>query len=524
MKTSGMTKTKLFFKNNYKILGLCLLLTLLNIFFLCWSFKTYNLTFGKTFILMVAGTIVLEIILCTIIYFSKKKKWKIEKLFLVLSLIIGIIYVFALPVGRAPDEESHFFRIYEITTGHIIPDTAEDGITRGSTEASNIEIVRDFKENNVKYADVINALSIYPDESDQSFVKNSASGYNPIVYLPHLLGMGIGEGLHLPLLITAYLAKLFNCIACIVILYFCIKYIPLLKEIIFFAAFLPITMQAMTSLSADGFITAIAIAFISFVLYATYSLQKPFTKKHYIVILALCIILSLSKIVYAFLCLLIFAIPKERFGNQKRKLIGIFSIGGICAVILFSWLVLSSSSASSVDPTNQNILFSNPLKFLAILVHSLSTHFYLYFNGMLGGYLEWFNITLSPLYLFPSLVILVLLCKKYHDTYKISPTLRILAIFIFSIISLLTFTGMFTQWTKPGETLIDGVQGRYFLPILLLIPLAFMSSQKSQNSKSSTTVAPLSKSPLNFKQNYYLYCFYIFESVYAITSIACYHL
>ena len=526
MKNFGTTKFGKFLKNNYKLLILFIGLTFLNVFFLCWGFASNELNIhSKTFIFILISSILLELILCIILFVAKHKSWRIEKIFLVLGLIIGIFYVFALPIGRAPDEGAHFARIYEITNGHFISDTTEDGSSWGSEQATNINIVHDFSSNNTTYANLISHLSDYPDEDNQSFVINSAGNYNPIVYTPHIIGMGLGKILHLPFLITAYIAKLFNVLTCIFILYFCIKYIPFLKEFIFFTAFLPITMQAMTSLSADGFITVIAIALTSFVLYSIYTLKSPFTKKHYFIMLILCLILSLSKVVYAFLCLLLFAIPKARFKNQKIKLTFIFLVGGICAIALFSWLVLSALPIDAIDSTNHDILFSNPLKYSAILLHSISSNLPLYLNGLLGGFLEWFNITLSPLYIYASFIIFILLCKKFHDTHTISLTLRALSTIIFVIISLAIFTAMYTNWTKPGETLIDGVQGRYFLPILLLIPLIFTTNSKSKNPK---TLRPqnlrASKLTIHLQQNYYLYGFFIFESIYAITSIVCSHL
>ena len=94
---------------------------------------------------------------------------------------------------------------------------------------------------------------------------------------------------------------------------------------------------------------------------------------------------------------------------------------------------------------------------------------------------------------------------------------------------MITFTTMFIQWTKVGETVIDGVQGRYFLPIMLLIPIWFLPISKTPQSLF-TTKANLPTHSTNEKhqkqtlqipsQNYYLYTFLIFESIYAITAIA----
>ena len=75
---------------------------------------------------------------------------------------------------------------------------------------------------------------------------------------------------------------------------------------------------------------------------------------------------------------------------------------------------------------------------------------------------------------------------------------------------------MYIQWTKVGENIIDGVQGRYFLPLALLIPLAFSSVKKPQKSTS--------QSPSTNNHSTYLYSFIVFESIYAITTIICTHI
>ena len=75
---------------------------------------------------------------------------------------------------------------------------------------------------------------------------------------------------------------------------------------------------------------------------------------------------------------------------------------------------------------------------------------------------------------------------------------------------------MFITWTKSGEVIIDGVQGRYFLPIMLLIPLWFLPAQKTPKNA-------ITKSPTEVTSNYYFYIFFIFESIYVISTMATTH-
>lgn len=501
-------------KTHSRAIGFFILFSLLNIYFLFQTYPFNNHLSSPSFYLILIASFIIEIAACLIIKKSSDKSWPIEKVFLVLGLIVGTLYALVLPIGRAPDEESHFFRAYELSTGHLVSDVAESG-SIGSNEASNIEIVRDFKDNNVTYSDLINHSGLYPDDTKQSFITTSAYNYNIFSYLPQVIGLWVGRIIHLPLLATAYLAKLLNMIVCILVLYFSLKYIPIFKDILFFLAFLPITMQAMASFSPDGLVIATATALISFVLYSTYSLKQSFSKKHYFFIFTICLFLSMSKIAYAPLCLLLFAIPKERFKTIKQKYFSIITMGALVLLILILWLILAPSMQSVSDSSVQiSTILHNPIRYLAIIIHSLSANASLYLFGLFGGYLEWFDVTLSPLYLFPSIIIFIILCHNSYQKDSITKSFKYLSVLVSLLLVLITFTTMFIQWTKVGEIIIDGVQGRYFLPIILLIPAIFLHTKKPSARKSLPKPAP----------NYYLYAYLIFESVYAISTLICAHL
>ena len=517
-------KILLFTKQNYKILIFSLFLTFINIFFLFQNFKLNSLKIGNTFIFLLIVSILLELSLCLIIFYAQKNHWKIEKLFLVLFLIIGSFYTLAIPVGRAPDEVSHFYRIYEITEGHFVSDISENGDSAGSLEPENISIVKDFSGNNtyINYYDIFEKLGTQAN-SEKVFLSTSADGYNIISYLPQVTGMFIGKIFQLPFLISAYLAKFANLIFCAIILYFSIKYIPFLKKIIFVIAFLPISMQAMTSLSSDAPIIVTAISLISFILYATYSMKTTFTKKHYFLIFSICLFLCITKIVYAPLCLLLFTIPKERFGKLNRKIISILSIGALISVFYLLWNFMIPPLRTVSDSSAQiNLILQNPLKYIGILFNSISTNFLLYFSGILGGDLEWFDVHPPMIYLISFYTIFVLLCSKECKSARINKTFKILSIFLSILVVILIFTAMFIAWTKVGENIIDGVQGRYLLPLLILIPTWFIPVSKDGKQRTKVTVQNsfIEKN----RQDYYLYSFVIFESICSILTIACSHL
>lgn len=504
-------------KEQKNLLFLSLGLTILNATFLGIGFSSNNIPFGGTFLLVLILTFTLEAALISTILYAKKKQWKIEKIFLSISLPIGLVFTFALPISCAPDEVSHFYRIYEIANGTLVSTTTENGDI-GSFQNANLPATIDSLERgNVHYGQVIDNFSIRADNEEEVFVITSAYGYNILSYLPHVTGMWIGKTIGLPILGAAYLAKIFHLLTCITLIYFALKLIPFLKKALFFIAFLPITIQSMASLSADGFIICVSLLFVSYVLYLIYSTKNIISKKQLTYILLLCIFISLSKVVYAPLCFLLFAIPKERFGNTKTKLISIFLLGTITFAILLLWIKVMPSMQSVSDAGAQiSSIIHNPFKYFAILINSLSQNGPIYIHGMLGRYLEWFDVVLSPVYIISSSIVFIIICIKSHEQFVVSKSIKYLSTFILALTTLMTFTIMYIQWTRVGETIIDGVQGRYFLPEALLIPLLCLPAAKSTNKKQLPIKAE--------SHNYYLYTFIVFESVYAIITIVCTHI
>ena len=57
-------------------------------------------------------------------------------------------------------------------------------------------------------------------------------------------------------------------------------------------------------------------------------------------------------------------------------------------------------------------------------------------------------------------------------------------IFISTII--LMFTSLYVQWTPLGASFIDGVQGRYFIPLLIPIAILANNSYIKINKKNNS--------------------------------------
>ena len=56
----------------------------------------------------------------------KKEKINMARLFLIISLFFGMIFIFIVPSFQSPDESAHYTKSYMISKGDFLPDKYSD--------------------------------------------------------------------------------------------------------------------------------------------------------------------------------------------------------------------------------------------------------------------------------------------------------------------------------------------------------------------------------------------------------------
>lgn len=502
-----------FFQSNYKVLLFTSFLFILNCVFIAITCVNKDVVVSsKRFLIVIILTIIINLILCIFVLSAKLRKLPIEKIFLVLGSILGIIYMFVIPIGRAPDEPAHIWRVYAITQGDILTET--QGEENGNFLPDNIaDLGATYTEN--AYSQLADRIS-EPISNNQTFHQTITS--NPIDYTPQTFGILTGRLLNLPMIVTLYLSRFFGLIFCIIILYFCIKYIPILKKPLLFITCLPLSMQTFVSISYDGMIFCSATAIITFVLYTIYQSKYKIKFSHGFILTLLNFVLIAVKPVYFPICFLLFFIPSKCFKDKKQKAIFIITIFSTIIGLFLLWASLSivTQPGNGADTNGQiSFILSNPFRYIAILVHNISNVPFIYLQRL--GALEWLDVHTSDFYILSTLIVFTILCvEEYYTTKKITlpkyfhPTIIIIA--ILTIVSI--FSALYIQWTPVGSYIIEGVQTRYFLPILISIPLATALCTTRNRSYNN-------KKPI---ENIFLYIFLIFLNFNAITILLCSHI
>lgn len=421
--------------------------------------------------LMIASSIA---VVAAFIVLDKKKNISIEKKFLIIGVPIFIGYMLLMPMFIAHDERFHWFRIYEITEGGILPEIKNNSTGYDVPDAVHTSL----PYSDVKYGDLKEGIKDKIDENNKSFVSDvTMSVYSPIQYLPHIIGVMVGKIVTVRPVLIAFIGRLFNLIISLALLYLAIKIIPFGKNIMLIFSIIPISIEGFTSLSGDGFTICIAYLLIAYIFKLVKSNQKKLTKKDYIALLSLGTIIAFCKLVYIPIVFLMYLLPEKYFKSKKDKFIKITLICLVLLVFNLIWLKLANPYLEVYTQGKSSYqvkyIFSDIIRYAQIFLNSFITQFKDLLFSMYGESLLWsnyvYNYSIVPISL---MIITIITCIFDSSLKKQFNTKSIIIISIISIMIVgLIFTSLYVQWTPYAWEKIIGVQGRYFLPF---IPLVFI--------------------------------------------------
>jgi len=436
----------------------------------------------------------LLIIYIAIIIYKKLESMKInkEKIFLILGICLGIVMVFInVPLARY-DEHAHFWRAYELSCGVIKSGTQE-------LPSSIFNIIIDNEgvyhiEDRTSYDYMKEISNINLNESDKSFQTVGATAtLSPFSYIPQTIGCIIGNILRLKPIIIVYLARLTNLLFYIGMLYLAIKIMPRekWKEVIMLIALFPMSLNLASSVSPDVTIISLSILFVSYILSLKFKKEKV-KIIDWIILVILNLIVSMSKIVYLPMVLLYFLIPKEKFKNKKQRSLLFFISIILFVSIYFVWQSIATGAVTIIrTSTTEQIYFtlSNIMRDVYTGINTIYKYSTDYYLTMIGGW----NTQPMIIIIFSIILFIAVFGKNNNeidekDVIKLEKRDKILISLAILLSVLLIFVGLYIPWTRACFTYVEGVQGRYFLPVLLPLILILEKNKfyydiKNKNSR-----------------------------------------
>ncbi len=441
---------------------------------------------NKLYAILVTVSLFVIIISFLLVY---SKKLKPEGMFFGLIIAVGILFFFVFTPHSIPDEKYHFTSAYFLSNTILGVDDAEQGKLL-MREADTLDGYMNEDVSPKTY------LSVYQD----FFGKVEENNYVPVVgekviafqyfYLPGAVGITLGRLLHLSFYMMFYLGRLCSLLTFATFAYFAIKRMPFGKLLMGSIMLMPIVIQQIASYSYDCIILGLSFLTIAQMLHM-FSSEETITWKDIIFVCILSALLAPAKGgSYLPLCFLILIVSNQKFKTPK---IGWIVKGSVLSSAILTFVINYKIVASQIVTSDHMVtwtstptstftitdIITSPKWFVKILLMSLIGNSDFYFNTLWGIYMGSFQQKVS-LYFIVAIILFLLLgvIDMKEDKVQIALWKKLFIIFLCCGVIVLVFTGMLIGWTPNTSTIIEGVQGRYFLPILPLVLILFAKGNK----------------------------------------------
>ena len=436
----------------------------------------------------------------------KKEKINMARLFLIISLFFGMIFIFIVPSFQSPDESAHYTKSYMISKGDFLPDKYSDKY--GYCVPNDINIYAADKDSFMSDLDRKHSYSdtyfeqLLPSEYKNCTYKEVAA-QNMTLFAHIVPATGIlatkfievyPSGKDESTAVKLQFARFASLVVYSLICYFAIKKTPKFKKSMFMILLLPNSLLLRTMVSYDGLVMSVVALSLALMLELIYDEKIKFNKWYFMWFVFAGYILLNIKVIYSIIFILMFAIPNEKFGGKKEKIKKFIEM-----ILLVLWLVAigkfihrgTDIVTPSIVGEQLKYIKGHMLKTFGILSTNICGQFKMQMYWMFGTY-GLLDVYMPQLFVFILIIVTIITIindifnekEKLHIFYKVS-------LFILVVLSIYAMYGiMYLDWTPKvlgivGGKEVTGIQGRYYLPLILLIPIIFNSNllDKIKNKK-----------------------------------------
>lgn len=436
-----------------------------------WNMNEVSVIF---LIFALAAIIVISVIG---VYISKKEV-NICKLYLFSIVVLGLAYIVIFPPFTVPDEPVHYFSAYRISN-YFLLNFDQAGQSAVMVRQSDADFYTNIGRTALSaeyYHKINNSLQLFSRNNELTLLPFDMITTAPLGYLFSGIGIAFARLFRLSPLLTFYIGRVVNVFVYAAITYYAMKIASFGKMAIFAISALPMSLHLIASYSYDYLTLAVSIMFVSQILYMRE--KKEQIKISEILLCGLWgAILAPSKIVYVPMLLLVFIIPKEKFNCSAKKAFLIKSgiaLLGVALVLIIQGSTLlktavgqDSTGWSGTELYSVSWIIQNPFEALKIIAATIFNKAEFYLKTLVGGSLGWFQIYV-PLYCYLPFFFILGYCfmRRDNETAIINFNKKLFVLFIILVVSFLILLSMFIAWTPINSPVIEGVQGRYFLPLL----------------------------------------------------------
>lgn len=437
-----------------------------------------------------------------------------EWCYLIIALLMGSFFAVMIPAGGGADEPSHIlraqtvaegsFKVYQVDRNAGVHESqkhdANDSVLYGGTVDSalyntavhnmiNFQVAKD-KGGQRGYSfptwrtPDLETHGIFGQKQQRVAFSNTAVN-SPFAYLPAIIGFWTARAFTNNAYAIILGMRLAGVLTLALIVFFCIKAIPLGKWVLATVSLIPATIVILSSVTADTMTYAMCVAYITVVLRCSVKADR-LSRQDWAWLTVTTVCLAFIKLTYLPLGLLLVLIPI--FNNcvrKKQDLVKIALIGFSTIFLFLLWyLSISHINTGAMFGTQASPLLQkqfiaeHPSRFFVGLIKQFASQNFFNVGGFgpLDAHGHWPYTGWVTILAFCLAVALVDF-REYGVGVLHAHATVFVGIVLLTLISVfvLVETALYLQFTSVGANFIGGVQARYFLPILPLLLISVIT-------------------------------------------------
>lgn len=428
------------------------------------------------------------------------KEWSAQKIvgmFVVSALLIGTGMIYGIGTNQVGyDEYAHAKSAYDLSFGTTIETTEAAMQLKGNLlpffyTPEERELIEDYEQRNNEFS--------WADISYQSRMVRAENR----VYYPNAIGFKVARMVGADFATSVQMAKFGGLICYIAVLSLAIAMADKYKIIVAFIGLLPNNLFMACSLTRDMVVTGFLILGTVLLMNEFLEPEKKLTWQRTLGILLAFVCGSVSKPIYIVMPLLLLFLGRKKFDNRVQEVVFKLAICVVAGLMIYDifyptpvattnhQMVTNYAYAGDKRSTGtSNIgqmqyILQNPLVYtvlllksmLGMLVESFTTDSFINY-----GYLGKAPVLFNWIVLLVGIWMCVIRPQGEERKVLSVPHIILTELMVFGTAAVV-WTSMYISYTAVGSSTIEGVQGRYFIP--LFVPLCVCIFTKQRRSRFS---------------------------------------
>lgn len=410
------------------------------------------------------------------------------RLYILLAPLFYLAFALLTPSFQTPDEHQHLFRAWQLSEGGWIAERRGDevggalppGLLRAvEAELGTVAAHARRQPQAAPWSERLSRATPVDANAPRVFTDfHGSAPYAPVSYVPQVLSIWMGQAAGLSVEGIVLAGRMFNALIALTLIALAMRILPVGRNVLLLVGLLPMTAASAGSFGQDGVVIGTASLVTAMGLRAVCS--QGWSERGGLLFGALAAVLTLAKFVYLPLAAIALFTGKGgggrwRFGPARVPLVAT----GFALALFLAWMVLVSGLTVRMSP-------DKPLP--AEQLHHLLTH-PLAFPSALAGTYDWAGLVdksqtlfrfgwlqvgpVLPAWCASLLAALAVLAGGTGTGPRLSLALRAWMLVLFLAVVLVLSFALYLGASRLGAAGVDGVQGRYFIPalVLLILPL-----------------------------------------------------